>query len=281
MIGVHNTEDIGNDRRHLVSVWDRLVDEVRKLPKFKHFLKPIPFHQLRKAATTGQVVVINASKYGVDALIFSAIGPIEYVSLPDIDLKVLTELSSNIVLKQPGNASATQQRTYTKRFLKPALRTVWNDILITIFDKIQITSADTSGLPRRRIWWYPTGPLTFIPIHAAGPGNGANDASQLVISSYVTTLESLHQAQKKTRQISQEQQKFLAISQPQTPGQNCIPQSQDEVNGVVQLLHSSGWLKDDIVCLYAPEATTGYVSDMLEACSWVHFACHGSQDSVA
>jgi hypothetical protein len=37
----------------------------------------------------------------VDALIFDATGQIEHVSLPDIDLKTLTELSGNIVLKQP------------------------------------------------------------------------------------------------------------------------------------------------------------------------------------
>jgi len=45
-----------------------------------------------------QVIVINASEYGVDALIFGATGPIQHVSLPDVDLEIITELSNDIVL---------------------------------------------------------------------------------------------------------------------------------------------------------------------------------------
>ena len=32
----------------------------------------------------------------------------------------------------------------------------------------------------RCIWWYPTGPLTFIPIHAAEPGKDKINVSRLV-----------------------------------------------------------------------------------------------------
>jgi hypothetical protein len=195
-------------------VWEALVESVRQLPKFEHFLRPIPFGQLRQA------IIINASQYGVDALVFGATGPIEHVSLADISLENLTKLSSNIVLEQPVYPTATQQRNYVSRFLKPALRTIWNDIIVHIFEKIHIALTDITVPPRHRVWWYPTGPLTFLPIHAAGPRSEVVDVGQLVISSYVTTLGSLLRSQKKheSRAIKP-QPKFLSISQSKTPGE--------------------------------------------------------------
>ena len=81
-IGEHN---IGNDQHivkksgreccQLVAEWEGLVNRVRQFPQFKFFLKPIPFHQLHQATIGGQAIIINTSKYGVDALIFGATGP--------------------------------------------------------------------------------------------------------------------------------------------------------------------------------------------------------------
>ena len=84
--GHPSPEDPGAQRRRLVGLWEKLVDQVRQLPDFENFLKPLPFHELRQPMTEGQVVIINASLYGVDALIFGATGPITHVPLPDIDL---------------------------------------------------------------------------------------------------------------------------------------------------------------------------------------------------
>ncbi|KIM78354.1 hypothetical protein PILCRDRAFT_794197 [Piloderma croceum F 1598] len=265
--------------------WQRRAEETESeyrqlLPQFESFLKPIPFHQLRQASMVGQVITINTSTYGVDALIFGATRPIEHMSLPNINHEALAELSKNIVLNQPSSGSETQRRHHTTWFLKPALRIIWNDILADIFDKIHILPVNnTTGLPQHRIWWYLTGPLTFIPVHTAGPGCGATDVSQLVISSYVTTLESLFRAQKKNVPVSRVSQMFLCVSQPETPGQTPLPQTMEEVDNVVQIFCSSGWSKENIVCLSGTDATMGAVSSALDSCSWVHLACHAFQDS--
>jgi CHAT domain-containing protein len=50
------------------------------------------------------------------------------------------------------------------------------------------------------------------------------------------------------------------------------------VNGVVHVFCSSGWCKDDVVCLQGSDATLNNVSSALDTSSWVHFACHGYQD---
>jgi hypothetical protein len=113
--------------------------------------------------------------------------------------------------QQPISTSAAQRQRFNNRYLKPALRVVWNNILTPIFNHIQIPLNGSCGPPQRRIWWYPTGPLTFIPIHAARSSKGDIDVSHLVISSYVTTLGSL--AQKKTGHSTMTGQlKLLALS---------------------------------------------------------------------
>jgi CHAT domain-containing protein len=161
--------------------------------------------------------------------------------------------------------------------LNPALKNVWNGILVPIFDNIQIPLNGNSGAPQRRIWWYPTGPLTFIPIHAAGPGGkGRIDVSRLVISSYVTTLGSFL-VQKRTGHTTMDGLKLLVLSQPDTPGQESLPQALGEVEKVLQVVSSAGWPNEDVVRLSGSDATVDRVLGALDSCSWAHFACHGMQ----
>jgi CHAT domain-containing protein len=94
----------------------------------------------------------------------------------------------------------------------------------------------------------------------------------------VTTLGSHCQAQNKYRQISKGQNKLLTISQPATPGQSSLPKTMEEVDEVALVFRSSGWSEQNIVCLQGSEATINAISSALDLCSWVHFACHASQD---
>jgi hypothetical protein len=254
------------------------------LPQFKYFLRPVPFDQLRQASAVGRIVIINASKYGVDALIFGAAQSIDHVSLPNIDLEALAKLSKEILLQQPAVTAEETQRSYITRYLKPALRTVWNDVLVPILNKLDVSLTPSTAGPQHRIWWYPTGPLTFIPIHAAGPGHKGADVSQLIISSYVTSLDSLLRAQKRHRQGAVNGLKLLAVSQLNTPNLPPLPQSIVEAEKLVEAVHlaavrSEGCSKD-IMHLDGSDATVNRVSAALDSCSWVHFACHGFQDPV-
>lgn len=196
------TENIGRQRRDLAKSWEDTLGKIRLLPGFGDFLRPSPFHTLRRAASAGQVVIINVSSHRADALIVDAWQPLQHIPLLNIDLNTITLLSNRVTRKRPpANGSAAEDGYYVSRHLVPVLRRVWNDIVVPIFQLlgIPLTFDQSQGLQQRRIWWYLTGPLTFIPIHAAGPYEGPDsvDVSQLVISSYTTTLVSLVEAQKK------------------------------------------------------------------------------------
>jgi CHAT domain-containing protein len=128
-----------------------------------------------------------------------------------------------------------------------------------------------------RIWWCATGPLAFLPIHAAGiysksePGFNISD---YVVSSYTPTLAAIigaresHQARDKYRGL-------LAISQPSTPGQSALPNTEIELNIIKEQASKFG-----VHLLRGPEASMESVIEGMEAHSWVHFACHGVQDTI-
>lgn len=271
-------EDVRREHRLLVEAWETLLEKVRKLPGFAFFLKPVPFQQLRQATSTGYVVVINASIFGVDALVFDATHPIQHVPLPDTDIATIGEQVKNLVLRRPQSATPEQRRKYMNGIFKPTLRATWNDIVRPIFEHVGISLEPDDGYPQQRIWWYPTGLLTFLPIHAAGPGSGRIDVSSLVVSSYTTTLGSLFQAYEAQNKILKTKRKLLAISQTDTPGQTPLPLSGIEVNNIIEVVHQAGWSTADIIHLENSDATCDRVLEALETCSWVHFACHGMQD---
>lgn len=270
----------GGNRYRLVDMWEGLLDRVRRLPQFEHFLRPLPFKELRKAAKDGHVVIINVCPAnGVDALIFCSdiTHPIAHVHLPDLDSQTLTEFSSDIILKRSLNSTAEQHRRYLKNFFKPALRTVWQDLIVPIFARLGIsTTAALSAFPQRRIWWYPTGPLTFFPIHAAGP-SGAIDVSRLVVSSYISTVGALLKAHYHRLSMPSGPPKLLAISQPHTAGQSALPMCAREVDVLKELALFAQWPENDIIHLNASEATISRVSAALDTSSHIHFACHGIQ----
>lgn len=278
---ISNAEITGAERHRLVDTWEGLLERVRKLPNFEHFLKPVPFNQLRKAAKEGHVVIINVSTYGVDALIFDSddTHPIQHVSFPDIDIDTLLQLSSDIVLKRPSNPTAERHRRYIKNFLKPALKLVWEDMISPIFENIGIPVTAPANLPDCRIWWYPTGPLTFFPIHAAGPG-GAIDVSRMAISSYISTLGALFRAQQKSEQKMPGIPNLLAVSQTNTPGEGPLPLCIEEVETLTKIALSADWPANNITNLNDSDATVIRVSEALDTSSHIHFACHGIQQPI-
>ena len=234
---------------------------------------PTPPGMLRRTGHCHQFQY--SSEYGVDVLIFAATGLIEHVPLSNIDSGTLAKLTGNVVL----NWSVDGRTDWWYKFLT-TLQEIWCKIVVPIFDKVQVALDGNSNLPQHWVWWYPTGPLTFIPIHAVGPGNGAPDVSRLIISSYVTTLHSLLQAQRQKMPVMPGCLKFLAISQPESPDQAPLPYSTEEVEILVQVACSAGWSEEDILHLPREKATVDHVLDALDSCSCVHFACHGSQDPI-
>lgn len=128
------------------------------------------------------------------------------------------------------------------------------------------------------ITWCLTGPLTFLPIHAAGL-YGANDQPKIydyVVSSYTPTLAALLSAKRPTEDKGTP--RLLAVSQPKSPPEQPLPGTVREVNAIKGIHASTGSLP--ITHLNDREATVAAVLQGMKEHNWIHLACHGVQDAA-
>lgn len=118
----------------------------------------------------------------------------------------------------------------------------------------------------QRIWWCPTGPLAFLPIHAAGIYPDGPKLSDMVISSIIPSLGTLEKAS--TPLTGKPQLLTVAL-----PTEARLPATRDEVRGIAQ--HGKGI---NVIELFESNATKECVLDAIKHSQWVHFACHGKQN---
>ena len=131
-----------------------------------------------------------------------------------------------------------------------------------------------------RIFWCPTGPFVFLPIHAAGlydiqhsqPGHNVSD---FVISSYVPTLSIL--APNPDAAPSGDL-RLLAVRQPPSDGLPRLPGVATELEHIRAVIRNSPSARTFLL-----ESSVGAVEevlDLMKEADWIHFACHGIQDAA-
>jgi CHAT domain-containing protein len=124
-----------------------------------------------------------------------------------------------------------------------------------------------------RLWWCPTGPFAFLPIHAAGiyDAEECESVADYVVSSYTLTLSTLLTPPPFTANPF----KMMVVIQPQTPGYPPLPHCFDELCKVEQCVPSHCLVRLGIP---TEPASVDRVFFHLSDASLVHFACHGKQD---
>ena len=143
-------------------------------------------------------------------------------------------------------------------------------------------SEQTPGeLPR--IFWCPSGPFVFLPIHAAGfydtqysqPGHKVSD---FVVSSYVPTLSILALPSNPSATPSGDL-RLLAVRQPPSDGLSRLPGVATELEHIRAVIRGSPSARTTLL-----ESTAGTVEEVLtlmKEADCVHFACHGIQDAAS
>ena len=117
--------------------------------------------------------------------------------------------------------------------------------------------------------WCTTGPLAFLPLHAAGDYRSKSCISDFVVSSYTPTLDMLLKANSNIP-ASLFGDSVLLVSQPHTNGYSKIPGADRECNRVSEKF-SRGTV------LHHKSATVGTVLEAMDQHSCIHLACHGVQ----
>ena len=132
-----------------------------------------------------------------------------------------------------------------------------------------------------RIWWCATGPLAFLPIHAAGIyATSTTEAgpalSDFAISSYIPNVRALTEKVNSPRALDERKTAFFMISQPATPNLPRIPGTTKEVLTIKQLLENHDV---QVLCLEGEAATVNQGITNMETHSCIHFACHAHQNT--
>ncbi|KAJ7201470.1 CHAT domain-containing protein [Mycena rebaudengoi] len=282
VIKPHLLDSIARQSHAFALERDHVLQQIRELPGFERFLLSKPFSELSHAAKMGPVAILNISTYGCDALIL----------MPDLEgvlhvpLSGFTIHEAQAFAKVLASIVGTPGRSerlfgFQEGYMAPdaifshILSVLWFKIVHPILNALTITTPVSQDLGR--IWWCPTGPLAFLPIHAAGV-YGENQAfgsklSDFLISSYTPSLTALIEGFRPHTE-SQEELQLLAVTQPSAVGQSYLPGTHDEIKRIQQ--HVKGkkvhlqWLDEEMATIY--EVQKGMMNSR-----WVHFACHGVQ----
>ncbi|KAJ6484105.1 CHAT domain-containing protein [Mycena sanguinolenta] len=256
-----------------------LLKQIRGLEGFSQFLLPRTISELSQAAQRGPVAILNVSNSRCDALIL----------IPGLDDEVMHIPLTDFTLEDAGSlAQGLGQLVHRGRLqglregqidpedaLEQHLSKLWLGLVKPVLEGLAITNPTQTNLSR--IWWCPTGPLAFLPIHASGLYGKdeafASKLSDFVISSYTPSLTALIEGFR-AHPESRPKAQLLAVAQPSAIGQKYIPGTQKEIEHVQRLADG----KLPVLKLVKDMATVEAVQRGMRDSNWVHFACHGVQN---
>jgi tetratricopeptide (TPR) repeat protein len=252
-------------RLELATERDRLLEEIRRRPPFTRFLLPPEIELLRTAAGAGPIVTVYVSDHGCGALIITEQG-VQLVKLPQLTMATAAEQANTFlgaVRSDDGTANDVLLRV---------LAWMWDTITGPVLDHLGLADRPEGG-PLTRLWWMPTGPLTLLPLHAAGHYDVAGDARSVldrVVSSYTPTIRALLAARALPRPQSPSAPLVVAVSNPADhPPLACAAA---EAESVMARLPAAATLLLDAA------ATREEVMARLGSSDWAHFACHATTE---
>ncbi|MFI0773661.1 CHAT domain-containing protein [Streptomyces sp. NPDC021212] len=252
-----------SERRHEhARELEALIEEIRALPGFGSFLLPPTLSQLRDAGRAGPVVLVNVSQQRCDALALTPAG-VRHIPLPDLTLEDVVEWVNVFV----GTLDVSQR--VANHALETILGRLWDTIAEPVLTALEFTRSPGPQDTWPRLWWSPVGPLSYLPLHAAGHHHTAGrTVLDRVISSYTPTLRALtHVRGRRGTGERAARHRQLVVSMPRTPGADDLPGTHDEAGLLTGLL-------PDATVLTGPEATHDRVATALREATWAHFACH-------
>ncbi|KAF9230925.1 TPR-like protein [Melanogaster broomeanus] len=254
--------------RNLLEQWNKVVDEIRTIKGFSHFLLPPLFADLQEAACQGPIIILIASQFSCDAIIVLYMQP--PIHLP---LKMTLEELHDLVLQLGQNYQHPQGPDYS--IFIELMDELWKKVIFPVVQKLKAFMRRHS-----HIWWCPTSIFTALPLHCAGEyKHGGQVLSKLFVSSYTPSLSALIKAHTRSTKMTQEIT-FAAIGQA-TPDTSLttlkfspLHYIEHELDGIEALLPIPSVMFTKVMGL---EATRDQALQMLVDNQWLHISCHGRQ----
>ncbi|KAH7325429.1 CHAT domain-containing protein [Rhizoctonia solani] len=274
-----NLEQEAQKHHQLAQEYTDLLSQVRQLPGFENFLRPKAANELVNAARSGPVVIINVHMTRSDALvILPGKSDIHHIELPKLTYKgaSVARVEMELSLGRGGVTDRTERRPIQSKSdqqqgFRQTLEMLWEAVAKPVLDFLGYNDMVASSAELPHIIWCTTGPLSFLPLHAAGyydrPGSKLVD---FAVSSYTPTLGALLASQIPSSGVHSS---ILAIGQEATSGMSSLPGTAKELSHIQE--HATGTIR--YTRLTNQDATPAAVLDQMEQHDWVHLACHAHQ----
>ncbi|KAG8740564.1 hypothetical protein FRC10_004140 [Ceratobasidium sp. 414] len=275
-LGLPSLEQVAQQRRRLAVQWSELLEKVRRLTGFHDFLQPKPFAELVSGVQFSTVVLLNVHKSRCDAI---ALKPGSdspaHIPLTSFSHQKATLIRAQLLgtlqgshVRSRGDRRPVFLPDTSEDHYQRVLATLWEDVTHPILDDLGYLQTRSPVLPR--ITWCTTGALAFLPIHAAGCyEEPQSKIFNYVISSYTPTLQALIKPAKSQPSF----RGILAVGQAAGAGSTPLPGTITEIDTLQKLASHIPFTR-----LEGNYATTDAVLSAMEDRSWVHLACHASQN---
>ncbi|WP_432830988.1 CHAT domain-containing protein [Dactylosporangium sp. CA-092794] len=261
-------------RRRAADRWPRLLDEIRQVPGFEDFALPPPMATLHEAAGEGTIVAIILTRHGCGALWLTR-DDAGYLELPELTAEDAFE-HANAFLAALGPAP---DQEVDPDELTRVLTWLWDKVTGPVLDRLGHTGpasdqASPQDLPR--IWWIPTGPLSTLPLHAAGhhsdPPATRRAVLDRVVSSFTPSVRALADARRARAAAATT---VLTVGIDTTADDRLPPLTRAELEAT----QVARQLRAAEPPLLGRRATHRRVRSLLPGAAWAHFACHAYADN--
>jgi len=268
-------------RRDAAGAFDALLQEVRSLAGFGRFLLPPTTEELLTASARGPVVMISVDQIRSDALVLTSDHGLRVVKLPAVSLEAVAEQTvSFLSALRAIRDAAPDADADAEASLTAVLGWLWDNITGPVLDELGLTGRPGAGKAWPRIWWSPSGLLSFLPLHAAGHHDTRFDDDPLTVldrvaSSYTATAKALlHARGQAVPELPATAGQVLVVAMEHTPGAADLTAAPQEASLLTGLFGERALVLHDQAD--AELATASSVLAAMPRYPWAHFACHAA-----
>ncbi|KAI0319924.1 CHAT domain-containing protein [Amylostereum chailletii] len=257
--------------RRFAEEYDRVVAKARKLPGCEGFLRPKTLAELRGAADSGPVVVVNVGQQRSDALVLRrSSDEVIHVPLPALNHETADRwrdvLGRSLKSSTSGvGAGDTMTLAVANGEIPRVLAQLWSSVVQPVLRELKCQERRVIS---PHVTWCATGPLAFLPLHAAGlyDQQGGPKIYDYIVPSYTYTLTALLKGGRKHPQTSIPS--ILVVSQPGMSGQHLSPGTMDEIAAIEECVGKPAFCWMD-----GEQATKDAVLKAMTEHDWIHLAC--------
>ncbi|TEB19558.1 hypothetical protein FA13DRAFT_1844922 [Coprinellus micaceus] len=299
LAGKVTLEDEALQHSRLAAEWDRLLEQVRANPGFENFLQPLRCAAiLEHLPRSGPVVVLNIHEVRCDAIVLRAgSDELQHVPLLDFTLEKAKlyrrmlriqlrchGLRDQGLCQTPEHGRGRAAGPYRSKAgavltVNDILKSHWDEVVKPILNVLGFSGNGDAIHLLPRIWWCPTGQLSFLPIHVAGVyrGEGAESISDYAVSSYTPTVTALTQRVKNDSPIDERVSGLFLTCQPE---RRMLTDAIRGTKGEVREIYK-GAMEQGVrsLSLEGDTVTPEICLEYMEQYSSIHLACHGFQDT--